>query len=125
MARTITIHATGTEAATTQSTTVTLRDHEVGGLFILDITATNGSPTLDVKLQFVDELSGKFVDVPGAAFAQKSSTGTDSLIVFPGVTAAANRAVSYALPQSFRVVYTVGGTGSPSFTFTLTCQTLG
>lgn len=125
MARTLTNHASAAETATVNSNTFELKGGEIGALFILDITAASGTtPTLDVKLQFVDDISGKFVDVPGAAFAQKTGTGTDSLVVFPGVTAAANRAVSYALGKTCRFVYTIGGT-TPSFTFTLTSQTMG
>lgn len=86
---------------------------------VLDITVVSGTtPTLDVKLQRKDETSGKYVDIPGAAFAQKTGTGTDDLVVYPGVAETANRSVSDILSEAWRVVATIGGT-TPSFTFSL------
>lgn len=91
-----------------------------GIMVFLDITAKAGTlPTLDVKLQAKDPVSGQYVDIPGAAFAQKTDVGTDTLLAYPGVAETANREVSTCLPSSFRAVATIGGT-SPSFTFTLT-----
>jgi hypothetical protein len=85
----------------------------------LDITAATGTtPTLDVKLQSKDFVSGKYVDITGAAFAQKTGTGTDDLVIYPGITSTANRRVSDVLPRDWRIVATVGGT-TPSFTFSL------
>lgn len=90
-----------------------------GVMLVLDVTAASGTtPTLDVKLQYKDPVSGKYVDIPGAAFAQKTGTGTDSLLVYPGVAETANREVSTHLGKSWRAVATIGGT-TPSFTFTL------
>lgn len=90
-----------------------------GMTLFLDISAASGTtPTLDVKVQAKDPVSGEYVDWPSAAFAQKTATGTDTLTIYPGITASANRAVSSILPNIWRVVYTIGGT-TPSFTFTL------
>jgi hypothetical protein len=85
----------------------------------LNITAVSGTtPTLDIKLQWKDSLSGLYFDIPGASFPQKSATGTDDLTVYPGVAEAANEAVSDVIPRNWRAVATIGGT-SPSFTFSL------
>lgn len=90
-----------------------------GVRIFLDISAVSGtSPTLDVKLQSKDALSGVYVDDPGSVFAQKTATGTDELTVYPGVTTSANRARSAPLPRTWRVVCTIGGT-TPSFTFSV------
>lgn len=90
-----------------------------GGVFFLNISAASGtSPTLDVKIQHKDPISGEFVDVPGASFAQKTATGTDSLTIYPGVAETANRSVSDILGDEVRAVATIGGT-TPSFTFSL------
>lgn len=92
-----------------------------GARCVLDITAASGTtPTLDVKLQSKDPISGKYVDLPGAAFAQKTATGTDDLTVYPGVAETANETVSDVLAGVWRAVATIGGT-TPSFTFTLGC----
>jgi hypothetical protein len=86
---------------------------------VLDITAASGTtPTLDVKLQRFDVTSGQYVDVAGAAFAQKTTTGTDDLVVYPGATVTANRSISSVLTDTYRVLWTVGGT-TPSFTFSV------
>lgn len=85
----------------------------------LNVSAISGtSPTLDVKLQHKDPVSGTWIDITGAAFAQKTSTGTDDLVIYPGITSTANRRVSDALPKTWRAVCTIGGTG-PSVTFSL------
>lgn len=91
-------------------------------VFVLDISAVSGvTPTLDVKIQYQDHISGNYVDIPGAAFAQKSATGTDSLLLFPGVAETANREVSVSQGEVWRAVATIGG-GTPSFTFSLSAQ---
>jgi hypothetical protein len=90
-----------------------------GAVLFLDITAEDGtSPTLDVKLQAKDPLTGKYVDIVGAAFAQKNDVGVDTLVVYPGIAGEANRRVSDVLPSTWRAVATIGGT-SPEFTFSL------
>lgn len=122
MARTIFTSAART--ANTNSADFDLSNTEKGAVFYLDITARSGtSPTLDVKLQFKDELSGVYVDVPSASFAQKNATGSDTLVVYPGITATANRSVNGALGHTLRAVATIGGT-TPSFTFTLSYDPL-
>ena len=85
----------------------------------LNITAASGTtPTLDIKVQRKDPLSDTYYDVVGGAFAQKTGMGSDDLIIYPGITAAANRAVSSAIASRWRVVATIGGT-TPSFTFSV------
>lgn len=86
---------------------------------VLDVTVVTGTgPTLDVKIQRKDSLSGKYVDLPGAAFAQKAGVGTDDLVVYPGVAETANRSVSDVISEEWRAVATIGGT-TPDFTFSL------
>lgn len=90
-----------------------------GGFFFLNITAASGTlPTLDVKIQVKSVAQGIYIDLPGAAFTQKTATGTDMLVVRSDITAVANKAVSSPLPATFRLVWTVGGT-TPSFTFSV------
>lgn len=90
-----------------------------GAVVTLDVTAATGTtPTLDVKIVAKDALSGKYVDIPGASFSQKTGTGTDTLVVYPGVAETANRSVSDVLPRTWRVSWTIGGT-TPSFTFSV------
>lgn len=114
----VTVFATGARTATANSTDQV--NYSAKGLYlVLDITAASGTtPTLDVKLQGLDPVSGKYVDIPGAAFAQKTTTNTSSLVLYPGVTETANVQESHPLPLNWRAVATIAGT-TPSFTFTL------
>lgn len=109
-----------TQVAGTENKDFDIPEGYKGAVFVLDITAKAGTLTHDVKVQYLDMASGKAIDVPGASFAQKSATGTAQLSVYPGLTASANVAVTQVLTKTLRAVSVVGGTGSPSSTFTLT-----
>jgi len=86
----------------------------------LNITAVAGtSPTLDVKLQSKCPSSGTYTDIPGAAFAQQTGAASLDLVVYPGAVTTANRSVASVLPRTWRVVATVGGTDTPTATFSL------
>jgi len=103
----------------------TKNDYAKGVVLFLDITAASGtSPTLAVKLQSKDDLSGAYVDVPGVSFATKTGTGSSSLTLYPGIAETANISVSGILSRDFRAVATIGGT-SPSFTFSLNAELIG
>lgn len=80
-----------------------------GVVLTLDITVWNAT-SLDVKVQMKDVVSGQYVDIPGAAFAQKTGTGTDTLVIYPGIAETANRSVSDVLPPRWRIVGTQVGT---------------
>lgn len=86
-------------------------DGWTGVVLTLDITVWNAT-SLDVKVQMKDQTSGKYVDIPGAAFAQKSGTGTDTLVIYPGIGETANRSVSDVLPATWRIVGTQVGTSA-------------
>ena len=113
-----TVFASAARTATANSADQTNYNHR-GMRLTLDITASGGTtPTLDVKIQAKDSVSGKYVDIAGAAFTQKTGTGTDELVVYPGVAETANESVSDVIPRTWRAVATIGGT-TPTFTFTL------
>ena len=98
-----------------------------GGIFWLEVTAVSGSsPTLDVKIQGYDPDGDDWVDLgnnvagTGAyAFAQKTGAGQDQLTVYPGLTASGNAVCSGILPNQIRAVGTVGGSSTPTVTYTL------
>jgi len=113
------------EAVAAAARTVTENSDDIKNLgfrgvtLYLDITAASGTtPTLDIKLQTKDPVSDGYVDMPGAAFAQKTGAGSDTLTVYPGVGETANRSVSDVLPEDWRIVSTIGGT-TPSFTYSI------
>jgi hypothetical protein len=91
-----------------------------GVLLTLNITASSGTtPTLDCKVQIRDPISqATYIDIVGAAFAQKTGTGTDYLLIYPGTVESANKRVSFAIPGEYRVVCTIAGT-TPSFTYSM------
>jgi hypothetical protein len=90
-----------------------------GILFTLNITAASGTPTLDCKVQIRDPITpATFIDITGAAFAQKTGTGTDYLLLYPGTVETANKRVSFVAPGEYRVVCTMAG-GTPNMTYTM------
>lgn len=118
----VTIAASAARTTSSDSGALQNANGAKGILITLDITAASGTtPTLDVTVQRYDATSAKYVDLPGAAFAQKTGTGTDDLVIYPGIGETANRSVSDVLGEDYKVVWTIGGT-TPSFTFTLGAQ---
>ena len=69
-----------------------------------------------MKVQTKDPVSAKYFDMPGAAFSQISAVGTAELVIYPGMTVAANVSVSAPLPVTWRLVATVGGSDTPTVT---------
>jgi hypothetical protein len=82
---------------------------------ILNVSAVSGTtPTMDLKVQRMDEVSGVWFDVTGASFAQVTGVTTALLSIFPGAPAAANSTVNSIIRSRYRIAYTLGGT-APSF----------
>jgi hypothetical protein len=77
---------------------------------ILTVVTTNkaSSASLTAKLQYKTNL-GAYVDVTGAVTAAITTNTTTTLVVAPTVAAAANAAVSFPLPRTWRVVLTISG----------------
>lgn len=115
----VTISASSAKTATGNSGAIANPGGAKGIHLVLNITAASGTtPTLDVKVQRFDQTSGNWVDLPSAAFAQKNTTGTDDLVIYPGIAETANRSVSDVVGEEIQVVWTIGGT-TPSFTFSI------
>lgn len=87
-------------------------------LFLSCTAASGTAPTLSVKLQVLDEVSGVWLDVAGAVFATLSAPGTATLTLFPGAATVANVSVNQTIRNIYRAAYTIGGT-TPSFTFSV------
>lgn len=110
------INATGNSADMTN-------ENARGALVIVDISAVSGtSPTLTVKLQAKDPISGHYADIPGATTTALNATGTTLLVVYPGAAVTANSSVSQPLPRTWRVAYTLGGSASPTVTASVSVQ---
>lgn len=83
-----------------------------GVIVIVDVTAaTSGNYTF--KVQGKDPASAKYFDILTSAAV--SGTGTTVLRVYPGITTAANVAVSDVLPRTFRIQ--ANGAATPNLTF--------
>lgn len=80
-------------------------------------TVSGTSPTCVFKLQGSGDGGTTWYDIPGAVTPSITASGNTVLTIYPGVTTAANAAVSFPLPRTWRVVWTLGGT-SPSFAIT-------
>jgi hypothetical protein len=108
-----------TGAKTTNFSSATQTNYNAKGAIIaFNIGAVSGTtPTLVAKLQGSSDGGTTWYDIPGAATAPITATGVVVLAIYPGATPAANAAVSYPLPRTWRVAYTIGGT-TPSFTIT-------
>lgn len=91
---------------------------------LLDILEKTGTLTFDCKIQSRDPVTGTCVDIPGGSFAQKSAAFTGVLSIYPGLTASANVAVTQVLPKDLRVVVVVGGSSTPTATFSLLVEPL-
>ena len=95
--------ASVTKTATYNGNGVELGDMDSLRLTLVVSAHAGTSPTLDVKLQ-TSEDNATWVDV--ASFAQQTGDTTGVRKVFTG------------LDRFVRLAVTIGGTGSPSFTFT-------
>lgn len=117
--RTITVFASSVISASGNSVDYTNRD-AAGVTVVVKNTAGSGtSPTITVKLQG-KTLSGVYYDITGATTAAIAggTPATTYFTVYPGHTVAANAGVSAVLPRTWRVVWTIGGSASP----TVTCE---
>lgn len=94
-------------------------DDHLGMVLFFNSTAASGTtPTLDIKVQYLDPLTGNAFDLLAGAFVQKTTTGSDHLVIYPGIAVDANR-VNQVLPGDIRINSVIGGT-TPSFTYSLT-----
>lgn len=87
-----------------------------GVMLFVDITAITGtSPTLTVTLQGRSPTGLYYTILASAALA---ATGLTVLRVYPGLTAATNTIANDVLPEAYRVITAIGGTG-PAVTATV------
>lgn len=96
-----------------------------GANIVLNLgTVTGTTPTLVLKIQGSADGGITWVDIPGANTASITATGAYGIQIYPGTGAVAGVAtagtmavINAALPRTWRVVWTIGGT-TPSFTIT-------
>ncbi len=86
-----------------------------GVTLTLDLTAVPGVDTVQLVIEGKDPASGKYYTI--AQTAARSTTGTDTLVVYPGIAAVANARVNDVIPPNWRarVVHSAG----TNFTYSL------
>lgn len=84
-----------------------------GVIVVIDVTAIADSPSLTVTIKGKDTLSGKYYTL--LASAAIATVSTTVLMVYPGVTVAANAAASAPLPRIWRVEVAVGDADSATY----------
>ena len=111
LAPAISLHPTAARTSTGNGTAVDLQQYDGDLVVLLDSAAASAgtNPTLDIKLQASDTQGGTYADISGAAFTQVTSTASQQTLV---ISKSEN-------PRWLRIVYTIGGTNSPSFTFSV------
>lgn len=92
--------ASAARTATTNSADFTNQDYR-GVDVIINATAATATPSVVFTIQGYDSTSAQYYTI--LASAAVTGTGTTVLRVYPGITAAANTAASYALPRRWRV----------------------
>lgn len=113
-----TVISSTTKTATDQSTTK-YNYGKKGARFFINVTAASGTDeTMVVKIQAKDHI-GNWIDVPGATTGDITATGQTMLTLYPGMAETANSEVSVPLPREYRFVYTISGTDTPTFTFSI------
>ena len=98
--------STQRQPSAVQSATLALADNSkssgaIGVKVVLDVTAVPGIDTVQLTIENLDPVSGKYLTVLSAA--ARVATGTDVLTVFPGAPATANISANDFITNKFRV----------------------
>lgn len=108
----VTVLASAARTGTVNSSDLTNYNGK-GVVVTVDVTAIVSSPSITVDIKYKDTLSGKYVSLLTSAAI--IATGTTKLVVYPGVTVAANVAASHPLPRVWRVEVTHGNANSITY----------
>ncbi|HEV8175550.1 MAG TPA: hypothetical protein VGP91_18075 [Actinoplanes sp.] len=110
-----TIYASAARTATPTAVTRDV-DRYRGCLVLIDVTAIAATPSVVPKIEGVTASGAVYAILTGAAI---TATGQTALKVYPGITAAANVAVSDVLPQKIKVTLTHGDADSITYSVDL------
>jgi hypothetical protein len=112
-----TLLASAARTATTNGTDQPNTKHR-GVIVTIDATAASATPSVVFTIQGKDPLSGTYYTI--LASAAVTGISTTQLKVYPGITAAANAAVSDVLPTVWRVIATHAD--ADSITYSVSAQ---
>lgn len=109
----VTLSGTSASGNTADQTNYNGRGLQLG----VNITAISGtSPTLQVTVQGKDVASGVYYTLLQSA--SLTTTGFTQMTVYPGAPATSNVSSPQVLPRTYRIAYTIGGSG-PSVSATI------
>lgn len=114
----VTVRASSVDITTFNTADQKMPPTVKGVRIFLDVSLVSGTnPTLNVKVQVKDPVTGTYSDLPAAAFAEKTAINFSELLVYPtGVADVANAEINDNLGKTWRLVGTIGGTDTPTFT---------
>lgn len=122
--RTIAVKASGAVgAAGGNSVAFTNRDCRGVTVVVKNTAGSGTSPTITVKLQ--ENVAGAgWIDVTGATTAAIAAVtpATTYFTLYPGVTVASNVGISRPLGKSWRVAWAIGGSATPTGTFSVDAE---
>jgi len=115
---------TGAKIASGVGATITNANAK-GAQIVINMGAVSGTtPTFVAKIQGSADSGTTWYDIPGATTASLTATGIYGIAIYPAITPLAastttgtTAGVSFVLPRTWRLSWTIGGT-SPSFTIT-------
>lgn len=91
-------------AARTATSNTQITQSGNGGIFIINVTAVTATPSVVFTVQGIDPVSKTAYTI--LASAAVTGTGTTTLRVFPGATAAANTVANDFLPENVNLLAT-------------------
>lgn len=120
----VTTGDTGAKTATGNGATITNVGNKGVDIVIVLGAVSGTTPTCVFKVQNSVDGGTNWVDVPGAATASLTASGTYGISIYPGIavtagstTSGTKATASQILSRTWRMVWTIGGT-TPSFTIT-------
>ena len=115
---------TGAKTVTGNGATQTNVGNKGVSIVIVIGVVSGTTPTAVFKVQESVDGGTNWVDIPGATTASLVATGVWGIKIYPGIAATAGStttgtlaSASMALPRTWRMVWTLGGT-TPSFAIT-------
>lgn len=81
-----------------------------------------GNSKVTAKIQRKDEISGEYVDIPGAETAAQGASSSTNLTISPGIAQTNKRRINDIAPRIWSVVSTVAG--GTSIVFAVNGETL-
>ncbi len=120
MAKHQVVYASAARTATPTAVTVQTGRYKFVDI-VVDVTAATSTPSVVCTIDGLDPVSGKYYNLlTSAAFTESGVPFTRVLRVGPGLVAASNLTIGYALPGVIRVTMTHGDSDSITYSVAAT-----